>query len=176
MCRPYNNMGVQILSWLNSYDTCSSATSWNADPHLEQGELAHRLVKRLYGRTNKRDATRQIGQRVRRLERAQLAADRHRLNTQSERRGIGVREHIDHDLEKRYYISNSWNNPVNLYLLVHKHQGDLAFHRFIPKLKDHILGCLLVQDYEGDTYGEFTDAEHNMVHIASKWIYHCKTI
>jgi hypothetical protein len=80
--------------------TCSSALSPNADAHFEQGELAHRLVKRLYGRTNKRDAMRQIGQRVRRLECARLAADRHRLNTQSETQGVSVRENIDQDLEK----------------------------------------------------------------------------
>ncbi len=73
-------------------------------------------------------------------------------------------------------MSNARNDPVNLYLSVHEHQGDLAFNRFIPKLKDHLLGRLLEQDYEGDAYGKFTDAERNMVRIASKRIYCCKTI
>ncbi len=95
MCRPYNDIGVQIPSQLNSYDICSSAPSPNADAHLEQGELAHCLVKWLYGRTNKHDAIRQIGQRVRWLEHTWLAADRYRLNMQSETQGISVRENID---------------------------------------------------------------------------------
>ena len=39
--------------------------------------MAHCLVKRLYGRTNKHDnATKQIGRHVRRLERAQRDADK----------------------------------------------------------------------------------------------------
>src|SRR6266851_8722915 len=114
MCRPYNNIGVQIPSRLNLYDICSSAPSPNADAHLEQGELAHRLVKRLYGRTNKCDATRQIGQCIRRLECARLVADCHRLNMQSETQGISVRENIDQDLEKQYHMLNAQNDPVNL--------------------------------------------------------------
>ena len=84
MCRLYKDLGVLIPSQHNLYNIYSSADDPNTDAHLEQGELAHRLVKRLYGRTNKRDATRQIGQNIRQLERAQLAADHHRLKTQSE--------------------------------------------------------------------------------------------
>ena len=71
---------------------------------------------------------------------------------------------------------NARNDPVNLYSFVHKHQGNLAFNRFIPKLKDHILGHLLEQDYEGDAYGKFIDAECNIVRIAGEQIYCCKTI
>ena len=40
-----------------------------------QGELAHRLVKRLYGLTNKRNIAKQIGNRVQRLERARMARE-----------------------------------------------------------------------------------------------------
>jgi len=132
-------------------------------------------MKWLYGRTNKCEATRQIGQCVRQLEHAQLVADHDWLKTESKMWGVSVREQIDQDLEKCYHLSNSWNNPINLYSFIHKNQGDPAFNRFIPKLKDHLLGHLLERDYEGDTYGEFTDAEHNTVCIASKWIYQCKT-
>jgi len=48
--------------------------------------------------------------------------------------------------------------------------------QFIPKLKDHILGHLLDREYEGNTYGEFTDAERNTVLIAGEEIFHCKTL
>ncbi len=79
-------------------------------------------------------------------------------------------------LEKQYHMSNSQNDPVNLYSYIHKNQADPAFKPFIPKLKDHILGHLLEQDYKGDMYGKFTNAEWNTVHIASEQIYCCKTV
>jgi hypothetical protein len=50
------------------------------------------------------------------------------------------------------------------------------YQRFIPKLKDHLLGHLLDQEYKGDSYGEFTDKERNMVLIAGDVIFHCKTL
>jgi hypothetical protein len=46
-----------------------------------QGEQAHWLVKQLYGRTNKRDATKQIRKQVRRLEQAQVATERRKIKT-----------------------------------------------------------------------------------------------
>ena len=168
-------MGVLIPSQHNLYDLCSSADDPSADAHLEQGELAHRLVKRLYGRTNKRDATRQIGQHVRRLERAQLAADHHRLKMRSETH-VNIEENADQYLNERYHMSNSRNDPINIYSFVCKNQGDPAFKAFIPKLKDHILGRLLEKDYEGDVYGEFTNEERNTVRIAGERIYRCKTV
>jgi hypothetical protein len=75
-------------------------------------------------------------------------------------------------------MSNSRNNPISLYPFVRENQDDPAFKAFIPKLKDHILGCLLGREYEGDMYGdsEFTDDERNTVRIAGERIYRCKTI
>ena len=73
-------------------------------------------------------------------------------------------------------MSNSRNDPINIYSFIHENQGDLAFKAFIPKLKDHILGHLLERNYEGDMYSEFTDEERNTVHIAGERIYRCKTV
>lgn len=49
-----------------------------------------------------------------------------------------------------------------------KHQA------FIPKLKDNILSRLLNRDYEGDSYGEFTDKERSTVRIFGERIYWSK--
>ena len=176
MCGLYNSLDVLIPSQHKSYDVCSSAESPKVDAYLEQGEQAHRLVKRLYGRTNKRNATMQIGRHVRRIERAQLAAERQQLKTQSEMRGVSIEETADQYLDQRYNMSNSRNDPVDLYSFVHEHQGDPAFKAFIPKLKDNILGRLLERNYEGDMYSEFTDQERNTVRIAGDQIYRCKTV
>ena len=49
---------------------------------VQQGELAHKIVKRLYGSTTKCKAEHQIAKRYRRLERACLALDRKRHHSQ----------------------------------------------------------------------------------------------
>ncbi|KAF8955098.1 hypothetical protein BDZ97DRAFT_1675233, partial [Flammula alnicola] len=140
------------------------------------GELAHRLVKRLYGRTNKRAATKQIGKRVRRLERAQLAAQRRQMKKKS--KSINVQEDqdpIERNLDERYQISRSKNDPIDIYSYVRANQNDPAFVGFIPKLKDHILGRLLKREFDGDTHGEFTHDDRNTVRIGGERLYRCKT-
>ena len=91
---------------------------------------------------------------------------------------VSIEENTDKNLDKRYHMSDNRNDPVSLYMFVHKNQDDSAFKAFIPKLKDHILGRLLGRDYEGDMYGdlEFTDDERNTVRIAGEQIYCCKTV
>jgi len=134
-----------------------------------KGELAHHLVKQLYGRTNKRDATKQIGQHIRQVERAQKRAKMETIN-------LNIDDTMEQDLDVRYQLSNSRKHPVNIYTYICGNQHDPAFKGFIPKLKDHLLGRLLNQGYTGNMYGEFTEEERNTVRIAGEQIYHCKTI
>lgn len=47
---------------------------------------------------------------------------------------------------------------------------------FIPKLKTHLLGRLLGQDFEGDDHPPFTDAEINSVRIIGDHIYSVKVL
>ena len=65
-----------------------------------QGELAHRLVKRLYGLTNKQDAPEQIGRRYRQA----------RYFDKSESQDFGG----DSFAELHHSIGNSRNKPVQL--------------------------------------------------------------
>jgi hypothetical protein len=83
---------------------------------------------------------------------------------------------MQQDLDVHYQLSNSRKEPVNIYTYIRENQNDPAFKGFIPKLKDHFLGCLLNRGYDGDTYSKFTEEERNTVHITGKQIYHCKTI
>lgn len=85
-------------------------------------------MKRLYGRTNKRDATKQIGRHVRRLERAQRAADLQRIKKHSEAQINSENDKIGQDLEKHYQISKSRKDPINIYSYVHANNSDPAFH------------------------------------------------
>lgn len=84
----------------------------------------------MYGRTNKRDATKQIGQHVRRLERAQLAADHQRMKTWSEIEGVGGGDDHDigQDLETHHHISKSRKEAVDIFDYVYKNCGDPAFN------------------------------------------------
>jgi hypothetical protein len=53
--------------------------------------MAYYLVKCLYGRTNKHnDVTKQIGQHVRQLERAQHAANQNKANISDDLNGPGM--------------------------------------------------------------------------------------
>ena len=93
-----------------------------------QGELAHRLVKQLYGKTNKRNTSMQIGKRVRRLERAQDAADRQRIKTRTEMPDVNIEsdECMAMNLDARYEVPNLRTDPVDLYSFVREHRGDPA--------------------------------------------------
>jgi len=100
-----------------------------------QGELAHRLVKRLYKLTNKHDPAKQIGKQVRRLEMAQQAFHRRKLRE---------KQHVVHSLSKapksspsesdaaddsdlRYFISPSLNERKDIWGLIKSNSGDPAY-------------------------------------------------
>jgi len=135
---------IQIFGTTDSFST-------------QVGELAHRTVKRLYGRTNKRDATKQIGQHVRRLERAELAAD-HPMTQMNQRcETASVNDNIDQD--------------------VYENEGDPAFKVCTSiHVPCTCLGRLLERDYEGDTYGNFTEDERNTIRISGDQIYQSRTM
>ena len=87
-----------------------------------QGELAHKIIKRLYGMTNKRSAERQIAKRVRRLERANLALDRKRKTMEQEDTSA------EGDSDLRYHISASKGNPWDIFSTIRNNRGDPAFY------------------------------------------------
>jgi len=95
----------------------------------QQGELAHKIVKRLYGSTNKRNAEHQIAKRYRRLERARLALDRKRLHNQ---KITNQKDQPDGDPELRYYISPSKNHPQDIFGTLRSNRGDPAYHVRFP--------------------------------------------
>jgi hypothetical protein len=93
---------------------------------VQQGELAHKIVKRLYGSTNKRKAEHQIAKRYRRLERARFALDRKRHRN---RKTASQKDNqLDGDQELRYYISPSKNHPQDIFGTLRRNRGDPAYH------------------------------------------------
>ena len=95
-----------------------------------QGELAHKVVKRLYGSTNKRRAERQIATRYRRLERARLALGRKQLHARTRQKPMDNKDDqvAEGDLELWYHISPSKNQPVDIFDTIRNNRGDPAYH------------------------------------------------
>ncbi|KAF8872006.1 hypothetical protein BD779DRAFT_1613865 [Infundibulicybe gibba] len=130
------------------------------------GELSHRLVKRLYGLTNKRDATKQIGKRYRRLQKARVAwSQRLQLHADEEEASRRSNPQLHH------HITQSKNHPIDLLQFVKQNAGDPAINNFVPKLQEHLLGRLLGRDFDGDTHETFTPDDRNTVRIVGNRIY-----
>src|SRR6202034_4118931 len=100
----------------------------------QQGELAHKIVKRLYGSTNKRNTEPQIAKRYRRLEHARLAFDRKRLHSHTKQKTTKLEDNQqDGDSELRYYISPSKNYPQDIFGTLRNNRSDPAYHVRFPE-------------------------------------------
>lgn len=109
-----------------------------------QGELAHRLVKRLYGRTNKNQAIRQIAKqerRMTRLRRARNAAIAPHNKKHSHHVGFSDNDPLSYTgLDLHHHMSDSKNYPQHLLSFVREPPNDPAklvgiFVQFLGKLK-----------------------------------------
>jgi len=83
-----------------------------------QGELAHRLIKRLYGLTNKKDSMKQIRKKYNRHEALRPSADSSEVRE--------VKEADSKSLADHHVISTSRNSPISLFNLVHTNSTDPA--------------------------------------------------
>lgn len=85
--------------------------------HILQGELAHRVVKRLYALTNRRDATKQIVKHYRREE-----GIRHETFDTSD----GKQNQEEIPAELHHHISASKNHPLSIATFILENPGDPA--------------------------------------------------
>lgn len=117
------------------YTACeyTTLTLWQAGSSLTihlQGELAHRLVKRLYGSTNKKNIASQIGKRVRRLERIRHARSvrlRHLSLGLVVRKVTGKIAADEVAMGYRYHVSRSENRVHVLSKMLKKNRNNPAF-------------------------------------------------
>ncbi|KAF8150474.1 hypothetical protein K438DRAFT_1988433 [Mycena galopus ATCC 62051] len=134
------------------------------------GELAHRLVKRLYRRTNKNNRMAKLERREARLRKARTAADsprrRHAYHVPFSKKE--ARAYVD--VEVHHHISPSRDNRLHLMTFLHDNEDDPAKKDFIPKLKNHLLGRLLQREYDGDEE-EFSEEQRKTVKIIGQHIY-----
>ncbi|KAJ3768912.1 hypothetical protein FB446DRAFT_706633 [Lentinula raphanica] len=126
------------------------------------GELAHRVVKKLYGLGNKKKDPRQIGRRLRRVEWAKRALNRRAAMNKGD------------SITARYHIAKSNKNRSDL--RKYTNSGDPAAKEFWPKLQDHLLGRLMNREFDGDTHESFTDEDRNFVRIKDQKLTELQTL
>ncbi|KAF9543337.1 hypothetical protein CPC08DRAFT_755956 [Agrocybe pediades] len=155
----FHSMGdyVPTIRLFGCTDSYSTQISWRIG-----------WVKRIYRLTNKRirHATMQIGNRVRREEKARRAFEQ-------EQRRKAIKGHADSDPSDRHHISHSRNERIDIYSFAQSNDQDPALKDFIPKLKDNILARLLERTFHGEE--EFSDSDRNTVRIAGGRLYIART-
>ncbi|KAJ7753919.1 hypothetical protein DFH07DRAFT_744109 [Mycena maculata] len=140
--------------------------------HEFQGELAHRLVKRFYARTNKRNHGPQIAAHERR-QRILRKVRRHMLESDAAAAAAEPAEETSADPSTsanmtrsdlqpaseslprtpphhHHQISESRRTWIHATQFVSSQPNDPAVENFIPSLKAHLLNRLLNNPYDGD--------------------------
>ncbi|KAF8834144.1 hypothetical protein BDN67DRAFT_985532 [Paxillus ammoniavirescens] len=120
------------------------------------GELAHCLVKKFYGSTDKKDISKQLVKQERRHTHTRRQLCRAQDPSESESDRLPTKSH--------HTMSHSKANTINLANLLIDHQDDPATKDFTFKLRDHLLTCLHGHEYDGDEQ-HFSDAEHNNLEL-----------
>ncbi|KAF9058027.1 hypothetical protein BJ165DRAFT_1521351 [Panaeolus papilionaceus] len=125
------------------------------------GEFQHRIVKQLYGLTNKNDPMPQVARKYIRQEvlRPEEQQELLEMNMKAQ-------------LQQRYTISESRSLPMPLLPLVAENGTTLSSKKFIPKLRNHLLARLLDSKVEQN----FTEAELSALRIRNNIIFGHSTV
>ncbi|KAK7437003.1 hypothetical protein VKT23_006712 [Stygiomarasmius scandens] len=173
---------VQTIKTFGTTDNYSTQT----------GELAHRIVKRYYGVSNKRNAERQIANRysrVRLLENAKQASKRENVKAKAALKplesqvhshlvGFAGSTHLDDlrvPLNIHHFISKDRNHHVSFHQWLCQQPEDPAKKHFKRKLRTHLLGRLQRREFDGDTHDDFNDDELEQVAIVQNQFFSVKT-
>ncbi|KIK14293.1 hypothetical protein PISMIDRAFT_17380 [Pisolithus microcarpus 441] len=128
----------------------------------QTGELAHRLVKKFYRRTNKRDVATGLTKQERRQTRIRRQLGDY--TSQEIISDIVSPDEIELSPELHHIMRALPCNAFNLASFLRENQSDPAVKNFVPKMKDHLLSRLYGYEYDGDEHF-FTDDERNDLRI-----------
>ncbi|KAJ3816794.1 hypothetical protein F5880DRAFT_1618922 [Lentinula raphanica] len=157
------------------------------------GELAHRLVKKFYALTNKRQAAAQIGKRYRRERmlnqgqphrRAQSESALHRrkkapTSSHAHHVAFSASQTLDeHVFEAHHQITTNRDHPISVTRFLQESPLDPAKKNFYPKLQDHLLSRVLGRKFDGDDKEDlgFTDEDRNTIRLVNGRMYASKTM
>ncbi|KAJ3571968.1 hypothetical protein NP233_g3408 [Leucocoprinus birnbaumii] len=158
------NLSTIKLHFMGDYEEHIRRFGTTDSYSTQLGEQSHCIVKQLYGMTNKKSATRQIGAKYlqQQLFRAKEGQDQQEAQNPEY-------------LEKHHVISHDTDEPINLYEFVRENAADPAKKNFILKLKDHILGRLTNQKFDGNMHDDFSSADRNTIRIRNNRIFRHRT-
>ncbi|KAI3997994.1 hypothetical protein K525DRAFT_275768 [Schizophyllum commune Loenen D] len=123
-------------------------------------ELAHRLVKKLYQLTNKKDAMKQVATKYARLD----------FFRQMEKREKDELEELkDAPVDKPYVIAKSRKHWFDMLGFGEEAESDPARVCFVRKLREHLLGRRLNLQFDGDDY-DFTSEDRRTIDIKNSRI------
>ncbi|KAJ3831265.1 hypothetical protein F5878DRAFT_676704 [Lentinula raphanica] len=147
---------VPFIRWFGTTDGIST----------QVGELAHRVVKKLYSLGNKKKDPKQIGRRLRRIDWSKRVFDRHGIHTKRrQQQRVLNTENAAELLAAHHQIGRQSKHKYDIGSFVQKYRDDPAAKNFWPKLQDHLLGRLLNLDFDGDTHESFTDQDRNHIRL-----------
>ncbi|KAG6895033.1 hypothetical protein C0992_003455 [Termitomyces sp. T32_za158] len=180
------NMQTYKLHSLGDYVSTIRRFGTTDSYSTQTGELEHRRVKKFYARTNKNNAIPQITRLERRervLERTRQQNMTQKIERQSKSRKqrsfIANQPRLDFSQseplpptppELHHHISPSHNNHLHIPTWLAANAGDLAITNFLPKLKEHLLACILHPDWTGDG-NEFTPEQQYRLLIRNDRLY-----
>ncbi|PPQ76747.1 hypothetical protein CVT24_012267 [Panaeolus cyanescens] len=154
---------------------------------LLQGELEHRRCKYFYPRVHKGKKHYALGvaknvSRQRRMHiRSQITGIQMTRATKKtrippkQRKALISESLIPSRVSEHYQISEETRNSVPISRFLSENTGDPALKNFLPRLKDHILGRLLNQRYDGDD-NPFSSAERAKVLFRNHTMFEHKTL
>jgi len=183
---------IRLFGTVDSYSTQLVCTIHTPHQHtialiVSQGEFAHRVVKRLFALTNKKDAVTQIATKYRREARSSDAraarVDRKLELEQSEIVAPELHHHIsgsrNTSLKIRKFLHDNPEDPAKKVSPPRSESEIQPYHTlkdFLPKLRQHLLARMLGRDSDVEFHDHLTDEDRNRVCIVGNKIFSVKTL
>ncbi|KAF9033835.1 hypothetical protein BJ165DRAFT_1615947 [Panaeolus papilionaceus] len=151
------------------------------------GEVEHRRCKQFYPRVHKGKKYYAVGiakqvshQRVMHNRGQVLGIQMARPNKKKRLSPTTQRDIVNEGVRSNnasvpYLISDETRNPIRISSFLSTHAGDPAVKDFLPRLRDHVLGRLLNQRYDGDD-NPFSDADRAEVLFRNHTMFEHKTL
>ncbi|KAJ3804443.1 hypothetical protein F5876DRAFT_53394, partial [Lentinula aff. lateritia] len=139
-------------------------------------ELAHQVVKKLYGLGNKKNDHKQIGRRLRRVEWAKCALGRRGIHTKQCRQQAVINK--GDSITTHYHIGKSSKNRYDLKSYTHSGDPVAKVNNFILCFSLCSVLCFQVmqREFDGDTHETFTDDDRKYIRLKDRKLVELQTL
>ncbi|KAH9004426.1 hypothetical protein EDB84DRAFT_1573164 [Lactarius hengduanensis] len=184
------NMCTYKMHVLGDYARCIRLFGASDGYSTQTGELEHRRCKRFYPQVHKgkRHYKRGIAKHIHRehaihnigkelnLDMSR-PAKRRKLSTRDGQLETGVAHKglPQAPPQQRYQLPERSRHIVMLDVFLRENRRDPAVKDFLPRLRDHLLACILHREYDGDD-SPFSDAQRAEVQFRGRKLYQHKVL